>query len=207
MHGWRTALGGPDISDMANSRLGYRVGRSAAAAQHTCVIIALVCASKGASAKGWVGGLVKGLESVVPQPLAARPLREEGGAWHSRECLCLILHGGEAQAQTTRYTGLGCSERLAVLSVRPSAAVREALQQPAQPTFIRVLQSTPCQPAGQRHQPVEASHTPARCIVRCAGGNIFSQSDAALRALQLRAWCVVSAIHCKTTACRPRWGV
>lgn len=203
MHWRRTALGGPGMSAHANSRLGY----GTLSQQRTCIIIALVCASKGASAKGWVGGLVKGLKPMVPQPLAARPLREEGGAWQTRECLYLLWHSGEAQAPTTRHTGLERSERLAALSARPSAAVPVALQQRAQPTFIRVLQSTPCQPAGQRHQPVEASHTPARCITRRAGGNVFSPSDAGLCALQLRAWCALSAGHCKTTACRPRWGV
>ena len=51
--------------------------------------------------------------------------------------------------------GQGLVEQAAGAGRSARAALRQQL------TFMRVLQSSPFHPAGQRHQPADASHTPA----------------------------------------------
>ena len=83
----------------------------------------------------------------------ARVLPVDFALWNIIEASCIGSSG-------TRCRASSCKQ--------PAATEPENRHQPGDPqrlpncrTFMRVLQSTPCQPAGQRHQPVDASHTPA----------------------------------------------
>ncbi len=144
---------------------------------HTGVIIALVCTRKRAAAKRWIDGFVKRLKAVVAQPLAACPLQsDKRGATVAGQLACLpsltwltTASQPSKQAVPSQRSTIWMLQKskACVLSLCICIAGIHKNLQPriiscAQLTFIRVPQSTPFHPAGQRHQPVEASHTPAR---------------------------------------------
>ena len=116
--------------------------------QLTDILIAQVGAGHREAACRQVCGLVVRLKAVLAELLAAWPLQRgarggeaQGGEW--QETGCFFSTG---QLKWVLLTGMTCAT-----SAPP----------PHPPTFIRVEQSSPVQPAGQRHQPRIASHTPA----------------------------------------------
>lgn len=101
---------------------------------------------------------------MVPQALAAWPLQAIGTRGRAAGSSCDVSHCGPRDV-----TGNRLASSTASLKVQPAVVwlgIQTGLpsqQARSSRTFMRVLQSTPCQPAGQRHQPVDASHTPAGC--------------------------------------------
>ena len=131
----------------------------------TDVVVALVHAGVGGALDGQVPRAVVRLEAVQAVAEAAGALRAAGGSGQAAGSKG--SSGGGAGGARQAACGSHGPRRAPVHSSQPASSACCSLlipccsTAPSGLTRMRVLQSSPLQPAGQRHQPVFASHTPA----------------------------------------------